>query len=399
MPLLTTLGASSAKAFRFSLTLWYDDGVPAQGVVFNLQEDSLYHNYRDGINLGYYTGPIYLDNLWQRILFGTLASINYPEPGRALVNGRYNLGDGLKWYYNGEIAEGYVQNLATYAIYTSGNNNFLLAPMSTLAGWHSFNQGADEGTISGEHNVDGQGNLWYVDGAIAGGHYKITGDNLWHTFLYGVDQGLLNDFEPGTSFAELILSENDNIILVFSGIPFTGNYYESSFPSEWRTQLGQTRETQIGQFGAFSFVGGSPTAVLTGEHIVAGGAISNRLALYRDGQNIMGVGISVIKYDDGVLYVYISSLETSDRYPITGSDVYAGFYPSVANMQLPVDTEITLLQYYLVLNGYLAEPGCRTLGNDVYCIGSDGLIQGWSKYNTFSNPAPSCTNCIPYSQS
>ena len=52
MPLLTTLGASSAGAFRSRLTLWYVDGLPAQGPVLNLQGDSLYHNYANGVDLG-----------------------------------------------------------------------------------------------------------------------------------------------------------------------------------------------------------------------------------------------------------------------------------------------------------------------------------------------------------
>jgi hypothetical protein len=223
MPLLTTLGASTVKAFKASLrppTIWYDNGVPAEGPVLNLQGDSAYHNYANGVDLGVYTGPIYLDNLWKRILFGNLAGINSPEPDLALVNGRYDLGEGLKWYYHGAIADGYVQNLATREIYGDGFTDFF-TPVSTLSGWHTFDQGTDNGTITGEYNVDGQGNLWYVDGDLANNHLKLTPDNLWHSFSSGSDLGLLNDFAPGAD-GPAIVNLNNNTLLIFSGVPFTG---------------------------------------------------------------------------------------------------------------------------------------------------------------------------------
>lgn len=413
MPLLTTLGASTAKAFKASLrpaTIWLDNGIPAQGVVFNLQGDSLYHNYEDGIDLGYYTGPVYNvdnDGLWRRVYNGADLTNTFGtnDPARVFVNGYFNInGQGNKWYYNGAAADGYIQNLAQYEIYPVTYED-IHNPISTLENWYKFLNGASLGLIAGVHNVDGQGDRYYKNGVLFTGQ-AISSDSLWHSYTYGEDLGILNNFEftdsnstaPAITFVNLVNGEVPTSIgttsadvyigavpiLVNKGETFTGKYYVFSSTlasNEFRTYLGHLDRQYYG--GAFEFNGGIVTGTLYGWHQTVNGVYIGETVYYRDGAELDNILFEV----DGTLYS--TYLFYSYAYIVTTELLTNTYNTAYSNPDLLLPANSTQgKKAYLVKNGQLASAGCEVYNNTYYCIGDYGEATGY----TYS---PDCSDCTP----
>ena len=402
MPLCSTIGASAIIAFnRRSTTsslLWYVDGVLAQGAVYNLQGDGKYYTYNQGVNTGAYTGPWYNvggDNLWRRIILGQdayqyLVAEGTPQPADALVyvNGYFDLGgQGSKWYYNGALANGYIQNLNQYAIYLVDQVDIIYTPTSTLNYWHYFTNGVDDGLISGEHNVDNQGNLWYVDGQLAATNefgLQITPDNLWHKFDAGVDLGLVNaGVDPNDTMGviDYLGGSYNNPLLVFNGLPFTGKYYVTvtQFSALFRFKI-DSDPNIIQSASAFEFVDGAPVGILSGDHAPANfdkDYNSQTLtAFWKDGALLN----NLLRYEGGEVVHYGLYLDNDSRSVITGDEIYYGFFPSYENMLLPIDSPEPLFKNYLIIGGAMTTAGCfeweGQYSNQYFCLGNYGEIQG-----------------------
>jgi hypothetical protein len=415
MPLITTIGASTRRGFDFFIppdnapVLWYDNGVLAQGAAYNLQGDGKYYTYNQGLNTGTYTGPWYSvngDNLWRRIIYGHdmhlyLVAMG-PAPTDALVyvNGYFNLdGQGSKWYYNGAVANGYIQNLNQYGIFIVEQEYFIETPTSTLNNWHYFTNGVDDGLISGEHNIDNQGNLWYTDGQLASTPYgfglQITSDNLWHRFDAGVDLGLVNagvDPSDTQGVIDYFGGTYLNPLLVFNGLPFTGKYYATltQFSALFRAKINSDFNNIIQMASAFEFVDGVPVSILSGEHAPANMDKDNNgqpvVAFWKDGAWM----INVIRYEGSEVVYYGSYIENASRTVITGSEIYYGFFPSYENMLLPINSSAPLFKHYLIIDGAMTTAGCfewvGQYSNQYFCLGNYGELQGTASDS-------SCSDC------
>lgn len=413
MPLLTTLGASTAKAFKATLrppTIWYNNGVPAQGAVYNLQGDTLYHNYADGIDLGYYTGPVYNvdnDGLWRRVYNGAdlINTFGANDPARVFVNGYFNInGQGNKWYYNGADADGYIQNLAQYEIFPVTYED-IHNPISTLENWYKFLNGTSLGLIAGVHDVDGQGNKYYKNGVLHTGQ-AINSDSLWHNYTNGEDLGILNNFEftdsnstgPEIVSVDLVNGEvptsigttsasnflNSVPILVNKGETYTGKYYVNNgsvAASAFRTHLGHLDRLSYG--GALEFNDGIVTGTLYGWHELPNGNYIGETLYYRDGLELTNILFEV----DGTLY--FANLFYSYAYIVTTELLTNTYNATYSNPDLLLSANSTQGgKAYLVKNGQLASAGCEVYNNTYYCIGDYGEATGY----TYS---PDCSDCTP----
>jgi hypothetical protein len=414
MPLITTIGASTRRGFDFVLppnvpVLWYDNGVLAQGAAYNLQGDGLYHNYINGVDQGTYTGAYQINGVWNRILFGNVDSY---------VNGYYNLDGNSKWYYEGNAANGYIANLPQLAITIEGDGSSYYVPTSILSGWHYFTDGVDNGSISGEHNVDGQGNKYFKDGGLFNGN-KINNDNLWHYYLDGVESGLTNnveftDYNSTDPYPIPVILINGSVptavnttsssspdavpVLVIKGALISGNYYiaDYSFAAQtFRGYLNYTGSSNVG--GLFTFNNGVCAGAVYGWSTSINAAwFGTETFFFRDGQMLDDIIYNI----GNVLYFTGVSLEYG--FALDEAQAIEGYNATYANPDLQgiydVYAPLSKKLYFINASGALGSKGCQQLvvtdiigltSIDYYCVGDYGEVLARSYYYDTS----ACNSC------
>lgn len=75
-----------------------------------------------------------------------------------------------------------------------GGGNAYYAELSGV--WHYYDNGVDQGPISGSHDVDGNGSLFYSNGTLHDGE----GDSFLHWYINGVDVGTFDVYYAMTLF-------------------------------------------------------------------------------------------------------------------------------------------------------------------------------------------------------